>query len=402
MTDEGRLISAIHAITSVLASNPSVDGSLVNILKVCMDAVNASGGTIYLHDPRDRVLTFGYVLPEEMNAQLQGQSFPDTQGVAGSVFTSATSRVDNDVAKTEDHTPDFDAQTQHVTRALVTVPLLVAESSPVGVVQLLNKRSGDFTQEDLRVLEIVGSVAAMTIRNAQLAEEAKKATGLAAMGDIAHDIKNKVAPLTMGAMTLMIELDALASDMDSEDGRVASMREAADIIATGAHKTHRYTQLIADLAKGKELAVSKQEGNLCDVAAREFLTQQSNARVKGVELVAELPGPMQVIFDEVMLERAVYNLTINAIEATPEGGRVTLRLGEKSGAVELEITDTGSGMPPDRLAHVLAGTAESSKAGGTGLGTSIVRKMAELHGGRLEAESHVGKGTTFRIVLPRN
>jgi signal transduction histidine kinase len=403
MTQDRRLVSAIHAMTSVLSSNPSIDGSLESILTVCVESVDATGGTIYLHDPRKGVLVFGYVLPPEMNAQLQGQSFPDTQGIAGSVFTNRLSRIDNDVAGASDHQKGFDKKTEHTTRSLVTVPLLVADSQPVGVVQVLNKRSGDFNEEDLVMLEIVGSVAAMAIQNAQLAEDAKKATGLAAMGDIAHDIKNKVAPLTMGAMTLMLDLEMLAPSLDGTGAAdvLQSMKETAEIIASGAQKTHRYTQMIADLAKGKEMAIALQPADICAIASREFLTQQKLARTKGVELIADTAGPIMLQLDEVMVERAVYNLTINAVEATPEGGKVHMGIAELPDEVCLTIRDTGKGMPPERLAQVLAGTAESSKAGGTGLGTSIVRKIAEMHSGRLEAESTVGEGTTFRIYLPR-
>jgi signal transduction histidine kinase len=406
MSQERRLVSAIHAITAGLSSNPSVDSSLESILRVCVEAVDAGGGTIYLHDPHRNELTFRYVLPAAMNEQLLGRSFPDDQGISGAVFTTGKSRVDNDVASSTEHSSQFDATTRHVTRCLITVPLLVPNADPVGVVQAVNKKSGDFTQEDLMVLEIVGGIAAMAIRNAQLAEEAKKATGLQAMGDIAHDIKNKVAPLTMGVMTLLIEIDTLASELPKMDARAEetlnSLRDIAAMIAEGAHRTHRYAQLIADLAKGKELVISKKEADLCATAAKEFFGLQRRARGKGVELVAQVDGPIVLPFDEVMLERAVYNLTLNAVEATPEGGKVVLGIDQSPREVAVRIADTGRGMPPDRLQQVLAGTAESSKEGGTGLGTSIVRKIAELHNGRLEAESKVGKGTTFRLVLPRS
>lgn len=407
MSEAERLVSAIHAMTSVLSSNPSVGSSLRSILKVCVDLVDAEGGTIYMHDPVLRTLTFAYVIPAEMNERLRGQSFPDTQGIAGAAFVARKSRIDNEVESSEEHDSRYDEVTERTTRCLITVPLLVAGAEPVGVVQVLNKRSGPFTGSDLLLLEIVGSVSAMVIRNSQLAEEAKKATGLQAMGDIAHDIKNKVAPLTMGAMTLMIDVESLGHTLqtlgvETDLEPLQSLREIASVIVDGAQRTQRYAQLIADLAKGKDLAVSKHKGDISLVATREFLNQQRRARQSNIELVAEVNGPIIVPFDEVMLERAIYNLTLNALDATPEGGKVTLDLEETDSEVILSIADTGCGMTRDVLDRVLAGTAESSKVGGTGLGTSIVRKIAELHSGRLEAESEVGQGTTFRLILPKD
>ncbi|MEP0766674.1 MAG: GAF domain-containing sensor histidine kinase [Fimbriimonadia bacterium] len=407
MSEAERLVSAIHAMTSVLSSNPSVGSSLRSILKVCVDLVDAEGGTIYMHDPVLRTLTFAYVIPAEMNERLRGHSFPDTQGIAGAAFVARKSRVDNEVERSEEHDSRYDEVTERTTRCLITVPLLVAGAEPVGVVQVLNKRSGPFTESDLLLLEIVGSVSAMVIRNSQLADEAKKATGLQAMGDIAHDIKNKVAPLTMGAMTLMIDVESLANTLQTlgvepDIEPLHSLREIASVIVDGAQRTQRYAQLIADLAKGKDLAVSKHMGDISLVAVREFLNQQRRARQNNIELVANVNGPIIVPFDEVMLERAIYNLTLNALDATPEGGRVALNMHETDTEVVLSIADTGCGMTRDVLDRVLAGTAESSKVGGTGLGTSIVRKIAELHSGRLEAESEVGQGTTFRLILPKN
>lgn len=407
MSEAERLVSAIHAMTSVLSSNPSVGSSLRSILKVCVDLVDAEGGTIYMHDPVLRTLTFAYVIPAEMNERLRGHSFPDTQGIAGATFVARKSRIDNEVESSEEHDSRYDQVTERTTRCLITVPLLVAGAEPVGVVQVLNKRSGPFTESDLLLLEIVASVSAMVIRNSQLADEAKKATGLQAMGDIAHDIKNKVAPLTMGAMTLMIDVESLSNTLQTlgvepDLEPLHSLREIASVIVDGAQRTQRYAQLIADLAKGKDLAVSKHKGDISLVATREFLNQQRRARQSNIELVAEVNGPIIVPFDEVMLERAIYNLTLNALDATPEGGRVTLNLYETDSEVVLSIADTGCGMTRDVLDRVLAGTAESSKVGGTGLGTSIVRKIAELHSGRLEAESEVGQGTTFRLILPKD
>lgn len=407
MSEAERLVSAIHAMTSVLSSNPSVGSSLRSILKVCVDLVDAEGGTIYMHDPVLRTLTFAYVIPAEMNERLRGHSFPDTQGIAGATFVARKSRIDNEVESSEEHDSRYDQVTERTTRCLITVPLLVAGAEPVGVVQVLNKRSGPFTESDLLLLEIVASVSAMVIRNSQLADEAKKATGLQAMGDIAHDIKNKVAPLTMGAMTLMIDVESLSNTLQTlgvepDLEPLHSLREIASVIVDGAQRTQRYAQLIADLAKGKDLAVSKHKGDISLVATREFLNQQRRARQSNIELVAEVNGPIIVPFDEVMLERAIYNLTLNALDATPEGGRVTLNLYETDSEVILSIADTGCGMTRDVLDRVLAGTAESSKVGGTGLGTSIVRKIAELHSGRLEAESEVGQGTTFRLILPKD
>jgi signal transduction histidine kinase len=104
-------------------------------------------------------------------------------------------------------------------------------------------------------------------------------------------------------------------------------------------------------------------------------------------------------FDRVHLYNAIYNLVYNALAHT-KGGTVRIRLGERRRDAVIEVRDTGSGMPPDVLATLFTDQAVSTTPGGTGLGTRIVARVAEIHGGTVEAESRVGEGTRVRLTLP--
>ena len=119
-----------------------------------------------------------------------------------------------------------------------------------------------------------------------------------------------------------------------------------------------------------------------------------------MDLRCEIEGDLTCSFDRFLIERAVYNLVNNAIPETPAGGEVTVRVRRAGDFAVLEVRDTGRGMPAYILEGVLRGDALSSKPGGTGLGTVIVKRVAEEHGGKLEGESKEGRGTTFRIMLP--
>ena len=112
-------------------------------------------------------------------------------------------------------------------------------------------------------------------------------------------------------------------------------------------------------------------------------------------------------FDRFQVERAVYNLVDNAIPETPAAGTITVGLRVQTEArfqggrcVEITVTDTGGGMPPDVLERILRGEPKSTKPGGTGLGTRIVYNAVAAHHGLFEGESTAGVGTTFRLKLP--
>lgn len=117
-----------------------------------------------------------------------------------------------------------------------------------------------------------------------------------------------------------------------------------------------------------------------------------------------LPG---LTADPVRLRQAVGNLVSNAVRHTPSGGKVTLRPygSETGGAVLVDVTDTGSGIPPEDLGHVFdrfwrGEKSRSRRTGGSGLGLAIVRKLAEAHDGTVTAVSVPGQGSVFTLRLP--
>jgi signal transduction histidine kinase len=110
-----------------------------------------------------------------------------------------------------------------------------------------------------------------------------------------------------------------------------------------------------------------------------------------------------VIGDEDRLVQVVVNLLANAIRFTPVGGRVTVRLVDAGLECEIQVEDTGVGIPLAELPHVFESYRQAHPGkGGTGLGLAIVRGLVLAHGGRVTAESQEGKGSRFTVLLPRD
>src|SRR6201995_1207843 len=103
--------------------------------------------------------------------------------------------------------------------------------------------------------------------------------------------------------------------------------------------------------------------------------------------------------DAVLLHRAFQNLVLNAMDAMPTGGTLTLRTSERSGNVVIEISDTGTGLPPEECSRLFT-PYYTTKQQGTGLGLAIVQSVVSDHHGSVSVSSEQGHGTTFRIELP--
>jgi heavy metal sensor kinase len=165
--------------------------------------------------------------------------------------------------------------------------------------------------------------------------------------------------------------------------------------------------LLLSQAESGQLVLQKSRLDLAEVLDDLVEQFQIPAEAAGVKLTADLPRQCSAEADRVQIERMVTNLLSNAIKFTPEGGRVRASLRSVPDAVELVVEDTGRGIPAEHLPHIfdrfyrVAGNgAAPGPEQGLGLGLSFVAWIVKAHGGKIEVDSTLGKGTRFTIRLP--
>lgn len=125
----------------------------------------------------------------------------------------------------------------------------------------------------------------------------------------------------------------------------------------------------------------------------------------GIHLQAECQPVPPLMGDASQIKQALINLLDNALRHTPSGGTITVRVDTHDTAIRLSVGDTGPGIDSQHLPHLFerfyrVDQARDRQSGGTGLGLAIVKEIVEAHGGRIEAQSQIGKGTTMTITLP--
>jgi signal transduction histidine kinase len=224
------------------------------------------------------------------------------------------------------------------------------------------------------------------IRSDRLATVGELAAGLA------HDLRNPIAGVS-GA------LHVLSGQLPDADPRQALLAEVQAQVA-------RMNKTLSDLLwharpptpEYRQLGVNELvEQTLW------FLPMVSGTRI---EVITSLqPGLPPLRLDPSLFHQAVLNLLVNARQAMPDGGRVTIttRLrqhpDDEAELVEISISDTGPGIPEADLSRIFQ-PFFTTKAHGTGLGLAIAARIVKRHGGRIEAESELGRGATFRIAFP--
>jgi signal transduction histidine kinase len=178
-----------------------------------------------------------------------------------------------------------------------------------------------------------------------------------------------------------------------------------DVLEAGKHQLSLVNDVL-DLAK---IEAGSMELELSEVAVGEVLhsavsMHSERAGRAGIELsLATEPDEIMIQADGRRVRQVVFNLVSNAVKFTPAGGRVDVTARLDDGQVEIAVADTGSGIAPDELEPIFEEfkqARDGKQAEGTGLGLPLSRKLVELHGGRLWAESAVGNGSTFRFTLP--
>jgi two-component system sensor histidine kinase BaeS len=142
-------------------------------------------------------------------------------------------------------------------------------------------------------------------------------------------------------------------------------------------------------------------GALIDEVMASFQAQADKA---GVALVYETsPDVPALDLDAARIRQVLSNLVANALRYTPQGGKISVRCsieGKGAGSVQVAVSDTGAGIPPDDLPHIFDRFYKSPDSRGTGLGLTIARNLVLAHGGEINAASEAGKGTTMRFTLP--
>lgn len=268
-------------------------------------------------------------------------------------------------------------------------PLLVKNRfvGILGLSKTLSKYPLD--QEDYDLIRTVSKQAAGSFLNARLSRDLVQAKEMetfhAFSAFVIHDLKNFVSMLSL------VVHNAKGNFEDPE-----FRTDALESISQTVEKMKRMMDRLAVLSR--PLEVERARTDLNDVA-RGALSELNGAL--GSKVAAEFAKIPALAIDPAQMKKVVTNLLLNAAEATGTGGNIRLSTAEVNGWVLLTVSDDGVGMSPEFIGRSLFKPFSTTKSGGFGIGLYQVKGIVEAHGGKIEVESGVGRGSSFRVLLPR-
>jgi heavy metal sensor kinase len=212
-------------------------------------------------------------------------------------------------------------------------------------------------------------------------------------GDVAHELKT---PLT-----------ALKGELEVALRKERSPEEYREILTSLLEDTNNLGKIIEDLLflsrmDANSIPLSFTELSLDEVVLEVYESTLRMAQDKQITLALASIDAAEITGDAGLITRLLTNLMVNAIHYTPEGGKIELTVEASEKMIGVTLQDTGIGIPEEALPHIFdrfyrVDQSRSHETGGSGLGLAIVQKIAEIHNARIEVESWVGKGTTFKV-----
>jgi signal transduction histidine kinase len=330
------------------------------------------------------------------------------QGLTGWVFQTGKPVVTPDVRQS----PRY-FKTEASTLSEMDAPLVVGDRV-IGVVNVESTRINAFSDDDLHLLSALAGQLAVILDNAQArrdladwAQQLQDAYHELAQAEqlkdqlvqnISHELRT---PLTyIRGFTELMLAEAFGS-LPKE------LREPIEMINRKTETVTHLIERIVALQAMNPLELSPEPLEITDLIDETVEHWKLLAQKANIEITSDVPGDLPLVAgDRRQLGEALDNLLNNAVKFNVKGGKVMLRARGEAELVHIEISDTGIGIPFDKLSRVfdrfyqVDGTTRR-RFGGAGVGLTLARQMVEAHGGHVWAESPgVGKGSTFHLILP--
>ena len=400
-------VQLLAALSELMGTSMAFEEVIAAAMRFTSAMMGADGSSLLLVNRKEGGLSF-YIALGEKAGQLKSMTLARGEGIAGLVAESGIPVVVSDVRREARFSKRVDQVTGFKTGSIACVPLRIRDELK-GVIEVVSKRVGTFSDKDLDMLTAIAGPVAVMIENARLIDEVKglheklekagrvKAEFLATM---THELRT---PINIVIGNLDILLGGFLGEVNDRQ---------KDSLKTALRNSGEALNLIGSLLdlsriEAGQVVIRVEEFRLEDIWKELELLFRIGLSGKQVDLAWEAREPLPLLkTDKIKVKEILSNVVFNAVKFT-DRGRIRVCASPVRGGeeVELVVEDTGVGIPKEFLPFLFepfrqAEGALTKSHGGVGLGLSIAKRLVNLLHGRIEVKSEVGKGSTFRIALP--
>ena len=376
-------------ISRDLASTLDLDTLLDDIVRASADITHAEAASILLYDDTARQLYF-QVSTNIDEPTMRGLVVPLDKSIAGWIVTNRKSLRIDEAHKDDRFFSDVEHTIGYSTRSLLGIPL-VTKNKVVGVLEVVNKKRGRFTDPDESMLSVLGAQAAVAIENARLFQQSDL------IAEFVHELRTPLASLSTATYLLL---------------RPEMSREQRDQIVNNIHnETLRLNSLASSFLDLARLESGRVQFRKTRFSAADLIYEcrdviMSKAQETNVQIRVDVPNEMPLMeADRDKIKQVLLNLLSNAVKYNRPNGFIIITGSFTDAELSVTVQDTGMGIPDDSLPHLFEKfyrvREHEGKATGTGLGLSICKQIVGGHNGRIEVKSKIGVGTSFGVHLPR-
>lgn len=408
LTDSQRRSTTLRRLLEIsllLNSNQNIDSMLKEIMDAVCEITNAEASSILLYDRNADELHFAASNTPDTNiGELSTIPVPMEGSIAGQIVRENRVMVIQDARRDPRIYRPVDEQIGFRTLSLLGLPMQI-KGVTVGVLEVVNKKDGQWTPEDSSAMQILASHAAVAIQNARQTDALRRAYNELDKLDKAKNDFIAIASheLRTPLGVIMGYASFLKDGTDGETGEFATQ-----VLNSALH----LRDLIENLTNLRYLQIGEME-LISESVSLAHLLQMAHNEVQSLGAAKDQtmrlnlpPSDVEVHADRVKLTMAITNILNNAVKFTPPRGSVVVTVDVKPKEAVITVADNGRGIDPDQLESIFDKFYQvedhmTRRENGMGLGLSIARAIIDAHKGRLWATSPgVGQGASFHIALP--